>query len=196
MSPYSKGLSANNLASDSVTVLKILNYEAGVRWQFYRNKVVYSFSLGFKNVKERLQYNHNYYLNSIDNSGVYDSLLLQSEYTIDNYYNYFNISLGTGYYWDLHKFGFSLNGCLTVGILSGNSDYVANTDAVVLQLRLESINKTQFSVGVQPDLMYKIAPKINLHLTLNYTYNLNNSKSYPMNYLHTVGVSSGFSIFL
>jgi len=195
-SPYSSGLFTNNWVSDSVSVLKIVIYELGLRWQCYVNKTIFNFSLGYKKVNEQLLYTNNYHLTSTDISGVYDSILLKSAYTIKNYYNYFNISLGVGHHWDLHKFGFSLNAFLTAGILMNNSDYVANADAAIVQLRKNDITNTPFSIGLQPDLAYKLTTKINLHLSLNYGYSLNNSKKYPAVYLHTVAVSGGFSFFL
>lgn len=194
--PYEIGFFTDKIISDSASLLKTSVYDVDLQLHHYSKHMVYGFSAGYKKVNERFLYSHFYYTNSDDVLGVYDSLRLKKDYTIENYYSYCNIAFAVGRYWSGKKFAFSCNAFLMFGILTANSKYHLNISYIDSQIQSSNIKKTLFAVGIGPCLAYKIASKTKLNLSLNYEFYPENTHNHPVVYNHVLGFGTGISMLL
>ena len=196
VTPYISGMFKQELDFDSISTAKSINYKTDLSWHYHGRNVITTLSLGYESVHEQLHYKNSYFTTSPDISGVYDSLLIKSNWTINNYYDYFNISFGLGKEWGKNKLLFFFHGYFTIGLLTGNKKFLPDDDETKTQLQVESINETLFSVSIQQGIAYRINKKINWNLSPYYRFHIYETEIHPTGNLHTIGLTTGFSLFL
>ena len=189
ITPFISEIHQNTKISDSLYSQSVINTSFSIQVNYNYNKYILSIGAGFTPYHEKQHFKNTYYSSNLKSSpsGIYDSLLINKEYTANYYYNYLNLNIIFGREWKLNKKWYlSLNaGCIgdyLIGYKQNNTNVTEST-----------VRKFDISLTFTPSLTYKINRNFEIYISPFYQHSLLDDKKNPNSSAQKMGIGVGFN---
>jgi len=175
--------------SDTLNPQLVFNMAYHFQLNYYTDKFSISYGMKYIPYHEQFRGHGTSYSSNQDtvNSGSYDSLLVNNNYQVDYYYHYLCLDLIIGRKFIISKkLELNLNLGVSVDFLIG---YKQGNTAVSDSM----IRKTDFSLLVSPQIIYKINKKLEFKFSPYYQHAILKDKQYPYLFRQRAGIEAGFN---